>query len=294
MCRLVVRRQDQGIEKILNHKLSNQYIMTNENFTTTLLVDQSPKEIFNAIKNVRGWWSEEIDGNTEKLNDEFKYHYKDMHSCRMKLIEVIPDRKVVWYVLDNYFSFTKDDTEWKDTKIIFEIAEKGNQTQLRFTHEGLVPEYECYHACVNGWTQYIQRSLMNLITTGKGQPNSRKKAWTVHEVAARFDELARQEKWFEIQDELFADNVKSIEPPNSPWLKNAEGKANVRRKGEDWVKRVQAIHKTHTTTPVVGDKHFAVGREKDMTVEGLGRVQIRQIMLYEVKEGKIVSEQFFY
>ncbi len=86
----------------------------------------------------------------------------------MKLIEVIPYKKVVWLVLDNYFKFTKDQSEWKGTKINFEISKKGNKTQIRFTHLGLVPEYECYDICKNAWTQYIQQSLFSLITTGKG------------------------------------------------------------------------------------------------------------------------------
>jgi len=268
--------------------------MNNQDFTTTILIDQSPKEVFNAINNVRGWWSEEIEGNTEKRNDEFTYHYKDVHRCKMKIIESIPGKKVVWHVLDNYFSFTKDKSEWIGTKIIFEITEQGNKTQLRFTHEGLVPEYECYTACENGWTQYIRHSLLDLITTGKGQPNSSETAYTIHEVAARFNELAQQEKWFEIQDELFADNVRSIEPAGAKDLPNAEGKGNVRKKGEDWVKRIEAVHKLHTTEPVVGRNHFAVAREMDITVQGLGRLQMNEIMLYEVKDGKIISEQFFY
>lgn len=145
--------------------------MTDQNYTTTFLVDQTPKEVFNAINNVRGWWSEEVEGGTAKLNDEFNYHFRDIHSCKMKLIEVIPDKKVVWLVLDNYFSFITDQSEWKNTTIIFEIAEKDNQTQLVFTHEGLVPDYECFDICFNAWTGYINGSLRNLITTGKGQPN---------------------------------------------------------------------------------------------------------------------------
>ena len=267
--------------------------MDNQNFTITVLADQSPREVFNAINNVRGWWSEEIEGGTEKINDEFTYHYKDVHNCKMKLIEVVPDKKVVWLVLDNYFSFTKDKSEWIGTKIIFEITEQDNKTQIHFTHEGLVPEYECYSACVNGWTQYIQHSLPDLITTGKGQSNS-KEAQTIHEVALRFNELAQQEKWFEIQDELFADSVKSIDPPNSPYFGYAEGKVAVRKKGEDWVKRIEAAHRRYTSEPVIGGNHFAVGREVDITVQGLGRIKIDEIMLYEVKDGKIVSEQFFY
>ena len=120
------------------------------------------------------------------------------------------------------------------------------------------------------------------------------KAMTTREVAARFNELARQEKWFEIQDEFFADNVRSIDPPNSPYFKYAEGKDPVRKKGEDFVKRIEAVHSAYTTEPIVSGNHFAVGREIDITVQGFGRIQINQIMLYEVKDGQIVSEQFFY
>ncbi|HXB11568.1 MAG TPA: SRPBCC domain-containing protein [Bacteroidia bacterium] len=145
--------------------------MNNRSFTTTLSVDQTPEEAFAAINNVRGWWSEEIEGSTDKLGEEFKYHFKDVHRCTMKITEFIPNKKVVWLVADNYFNFTKDKTEWKGTEVIFEISKKGDKTEIKFTHLGLVPEYECYEACSDGWGTYINGSLRSLITTGKGQPN---------------------------------------------------------------------------------------------------------------------------
>ena len=120
------------------------------------------------------------------------------------------------------------------------------------------------------------------------------KVMTTQEVAARFNELAQQEKWFEIQDEFFADNVKSIDPPGSPYFGYAEGKASVRKKGEDFTSRIEAVHRLYTSEPLVSGNHFAVGREKDITVHGHGRIQISQIMLYEVRDGQIVLEQFFY
>jgi len=147
--------------------------MNNHDFTTTLLVDHSSNEVFSAINNVRGWWSEEIEGSTDKLNDEFTYHFKDVHSAKMKIIEFIPDKKVVWQVMDNYFNFTSDKSEWKGTKIIFEISSEQNKTRLRFTHQGLVPSYECFDVCKDAWTDYLQNSLRNLIVKGKGQPNSK-------------------------------------------------------------------------------------------------------------------------
>jgi hypothetical protein len=117
---------------------------------------------------------------------------------------------------------------------------------------------------------------------------------TTQEVAARFHELAQQEKWFEIQDELFADDVRSVDPAHSPYFGYAEGKSAVRKKGEDFVKRIEAVHRASTTEPIVTGNHFVVGREKDITVQGFGRIQIHELMLYEVKDGQIVLEQFFY
>jgi hypothetical protein len=149
--------------------------MTNQNFSTTLSVDRTPQEAFDAINNVRGWWSKEIKGSTNKLGDEFTYHYKDVHSCKMKLIEVIPNNKVVWLVLDNYFNFSEDKSEWKGTRVIFEICRKDGKTEIRFTHLGLVPEYECFNVCSNAWGCYINGSLRSLIITGKGHPNQEEK-----------------------------------------------------------------------------------------------------------------------
>jgi hypothetical protein len=117
---------------------------------------------------------------------------------------------------------------------------------------------------------------------------------TTQEVVLRFKELAQQEKWFEIQDELFSDDVKSIDPPNSPYFGYAEGKAAVRKKGEEFVSKIEAAHRRYTTEPIVSANHFAVAREVDMTHHDFGRIQINEIMLYEVKNGQIVSEQFFY
>jgi hypothetical protein len=120
------------------------------------------------------------------------------------------------------------------------------------------------------------------------------KAMTTQEIATRFNELAQQEKWFEIQDELFADDVKSIDPSNSPYMGYAEGKPDVRKKGEDFVTRITEFHGASTTAPVIAGNHFAVGRAMNITVDGHGRIQINEIMLYDVKDGQIILEQFFY
>jgi len=117
---------------------------------------------------------------------------------------------------------------------------------------------------------------------------------TTQEIAARFNELAQAEKWFEIQDEFFSEDVVSIDPPGSPYFGNAEGKEAVQKKGREFGARIEAVHHLHTTHPVVGGDYFSVGREVDITVKPFGRIQINQVMLYHVKKGQIVSEQFFY
>lgn len=152
--------------------------MTTTDFTATILVDNSAKEVFDAVNNVRGWWSEEVEGRTDKLYEVWEYRYQDVHRCKMKITEFIPDRMVVWQVLGNYFAFTKDKEEWIGNQLIFEITEKGNKTELQFTQVGLVPEYECYDICENAWNTYIKKSLYSLITTGKGQPNSKENPQT--------------------------------------------------------------------------------------------------------------------
>jgi ketosteroid isomerase-like protein len=124
--------------------------------------------------------------------------------------------------------------------------------------------------------------------------SSENKSMTTREVAARFNHLAQQEKWFEIQDELFADDVRSVEPPAATHLQNAAGKEAVRKKAEDFVNRIEQVHRASTTAPVVAGNHFAVGREIETTVRGIGRISMDEVMLYEVRNGRIVLEQFFY
>lgn len=143
----------------------------NQNYSISFTVNQTPQETFDAINNVRGWWSEEIEGDTDKLGAEFQYHYQNVHRCKFKITEFVPGKKVVWHVLDNYFNFIKDKTEWIGTDVVFEIAMKGDKTEVNFTHIGLVPAYECFGVCSDAWGTYITGSLRNLIITGKGQPN---------------------------------------------------------------------------------------------------------------------------
>ena len=142
-----------------------------DSFTTTLSVDQSPDEVFAAVLNVRGWWSENIDGPTDQPGEQFTYHHQDVHRCTIRVAEMTSPTRVVWHVVDNHFNFTDDANEWKGTEIHFDITRVGTKTELRFTHLGLVSAYECFDVCSGTWDFYLQTSLRGLIRTGKGLPN---------------------------------------------------------------------------------------------------------------------------
>src|ERR1035438_76154 len=149
----------------------NERALSDQDYGTAFMVSETPEEVFAAINNVRGWWSGEIDGSTEKLGAEFTYRYKDVHRTTQKITQLVPGKKVVWHVLDAQLNFVRDKTEWNDTDIVFEITKKDRKTEVRFRHIGLVPAFECFGGCSGAWGFYINDSLRSLIATGKGQPN---------------------------------------------------------------------------------------------------------------------------
>ena len=141
-------------------------------YTTTYEVEQTPRQVFDAVTDVRGWWSGRVEGGTTEVGDEFTYEVPTIHFTKMRVTESVPGEKVTWLVLDSWLKFTEIKDEWTGTTITFDITERDGRTQLRFTHDGLVPAYECYDLCTNAWSGYINGSLRDLITTGAGQPNS--------------------------------------------------------------------------------------------------------------------------
>jgi hypothetical protein len=137
--------------------------MTNASFTTAITVDQSPEEVFAAINDVQSWWLGDLEGETTKPGDEFTYRYKNVHATRQRVGEMIPGRKIVWRVVSSHLDFVRNKTEWTGTDIVFDITRKGDKTELRFTHEGLEPAFECYDGCSNAWSEIISSNLRKLI-----------------------------------------------------------------------------------------------------------------------------------
>ena len=119
---------------------------------------------------------------------------------------------------------------------------------------------------------------------------------TTQDVANRFYELAQQGNWEQVQQELYADNAESIEPDKGPaqGLQNVKGKDAIKKKGEAFNAMVEQMHGGYTGKPIIAGNFFAVAMGMDATMKGVGRSNMDEIALYEVKDGRIVKEQFFF
>jgi uncharacterized protein YndB with AHSA1/START domain len=145
--------------------------MNDQSYSTSFVVDQSPEAVFAAINRVPDWWSGEVVGGTGKMGDVFSYTVPGIHYSQQTITELVPGRRVVWHVSDAELTFVQDKKEWKGTDIVFEIAPKGGSTEVRFTHRGLVPDFQCHEACSNGWNLLVGGNLKKFIATGKPQPS---------------------------------------------------------------------------------------------------------------------------
>ena len=161
-----IKIQEEKTKNSLNKKEEKDY-------NVILTVNVTAKEAFKSINNVTKWWTEDLVGSSQKLNDEFTVRFDDMHVSKQKLVEVIPDKKVVWLVTFSKLNFVEKKDEWTNTKISFEISNQNNKTQIKFTHLGLVPKFQCYESCVKGWDYFIKESLFKLLTEGKGKPEEK-------------------------------------------------------------------------------------------------------------------------
>ena len=144
--------------------------MKNQDFNCSITANITAEESMDAVSQVSVWWAKDFTGSAEKLNDEFTVRFGETF-VTFKITEFIPDSKVVWTTTDCYLPWLNDKTEWTGTKVIFEISTENNQTTINFTHQGLVPQAECYDMCVKGWTEYVPGSLLKLLKEGVGQPS---------------------------------------------------------------------------------------------------------------------------
>lgn len=141
--------------------------MSTQNFTHPFTTSRFPEEVFNTLINPKNWWigfhNEIISGKSENINDAFIFDAGNgVHHSVQKLIEINPDKKIAWEVIDSSLTFLKNSKEWTGTKITFEILNENNMTKVTFIHDGLVPEFECFGGCSSAWKQYLEKLEKNL------------------------------------------------------------------------------------------------------------------------------------
>jgi hypothetical protein len=137
------------------------------NYTVAIEIAKSSNDVFNhVINDVSKYWPEEFEGESTKLNDEFIFRSGDTHYSKNKVVEFVPNKKVVWLVTESLRK--TDNFEWTGTKMIFELTPKGNNTILKFTYDGFILENE-YDRLVQICNMVIKDMLYNFIVNGKGK-----------------------------------------------------------------------------------------------------------------------------
>jgi hypothetical protein len=138
-------------------------------FTTTIKANSTAQDAFDAINDVSGWWGR-ITGSTTAVGDEFVYVVPGLHYSGFRVTELEPGRRVAWLVTGSYLDFVDDKQEWNGSTVRFDIVEAHNGVEVRFTHDGLTADDECYEICTNAWGMFVNGSLKAFIETGKGAP----------------------------------------------------------------------------------------------------------------------------
>jgi hypothetical protein len=146
--------------------------MKQENFHCSVTINAPVDKVFEAVaSDISGWWGKEMEGSSNKLNDVFTVHFGKT-SGTMRIAEFIPNKRIVWDVINCYLDVFRDKTQWNGTSIIWEFSTHRNSTTLNMTHAGLTPALECYKDCDGGWTFFVTQSLLKLVTEGKGLPGT--------------------------------------------------------------------------------------------------------------------------
>jgi hypothetical protein len=117
---------------------------------------------------------------------------------------------------------------------------------------------------------------------------------TTEQVAKRLVELCRQGDYETAQKELYADDAISIEPYETPeFEKETKGLKAIIEKGRKFTSMVEAMHGGNVSDPMIAGNVIAFVLGMDVTMKGKERMAMDELCVYHVKDGKIVSEQFF-
>lgn len=144
--------------------------MVGTDYKNSMAVNSTPGVVFSALTTgIPAWWSEDYSGAATKVNDEFTVRFKGKNAISMRIVEIVPNRKITWECVDFFIDVTPelhDKKEWIGTKVFWEIGDG----RLEMKHEGLTPAFECYKFCEAGWTQFLG-SLQQMLNGGAAMPH---------------------------------------------------------------------------------------------------------------------------
>ena len=145
--------------------------MEKKNYDKTIIVNVSAEEAIKKISQINFWWATNVQGDTKNLDDVFTVRFGKTFST-IQITEIIPDKKILWSILNSSLPLFKDEKIWNGTEMVWEILSLNRATEITMTHVGLTPDKECYEDCSKGWSFYIGESLRKLITEGNGLPGT--------------------------------------------------------------------------------------------------------------------------
>lgn len=127
-------------------------------------VQAGPREVYQALatrERLAGWWASDTQGQTG-LGGVIHFRFGDRGSVDMKVLELVPEQRVVWEV-------TVGPAEWIGTRIVWALAAEGGGTTIRFRHQGWREQVDFMGHCSSKWASFLM-SLKALLETGKGAP----------------------------------------------------------------------------------------------------------------------------
>jgi hypothetical protein len=144
--------------------------MNKHDYHSTIVAKITPKEALDKISRVSEWWAKDFDGRSQKLNDVFTVRFGNGDMYKVKVSEIIPDKKIIWDVIDSYQGWHKNHAEWVGTQIVWEVFPQKDNIEVMMTHVGLVPEFECFDKCSQGWDYLLQKSIFRFLSENIGLP----------------------------------------------------------------------------------------------------------------------------
>lgn len=147
--------------------------MNTKDYLKTITVNSTPEKVFASLTmGIEDWWTNGYDGTADKVGDEFRVYFAQIHDTTFSIEELVHNEKVVWLCTKAHLNLTGVTVhdEWLGTRMIWKIKSDGDKTMLTLHHEGLNSSVQCFNSCTQGWDEFFGSSLYKFLQTGTGEP----------------------------------------------------------------------------------------------------------------------------